>query len=476
MNADSDRRLRMDPVLHEFLGTIESGVAAKRRAWLQISHGQFEPSGIKCVLLLQEPLSPRLRSWNSRELAYRADVPKKEEIHMYGPIGYSASSYRAELDVRRIDIGCTSDSLPADADVSGWCLLNAGAALRSPRIIEKSFTGSIDVSTAHGAHLEWRQDVRTYQASLRAEYAEIVSAGKKILVQSYVPSLAFTQRTDGKLSMRDLMETLDRDLSDVLPILSLASRESVDWFETEVMVVKAMNDQHAYHRGFRRAVAEHREEISWPGPLLSFTNLRDGGLGTLVSAFQKSAIKEALRHAIAFEVESRSSTTIEARLFLAHAALEAVAWALCLSDPNWKEFGKSSWKRFAKGIKKSIKALAAELQLDPALSVAATKKIRELSRPPVKDVIESQVTRLNVKIDDVWPRDLGFSAGLAKAIKDRNDLVHEAKISNFDRALMNAARLQILAERLILKVLEWPDDHVWSGASDEVNSVNSPGR
>ena len=81
--------------------------------------------------------------------------------------------------------------------------------------------------------------------------------------------------------------------------------------------------------------------------------------------------------------------------------------------------------------------------------------------------------RLGLDIQEYWPEEVGFDAGLQSAMKQRNELLHAGKTGDWSEIDKNFLRLRYLSERLILRVLDWPDDDIAPLADDDVGYINA---
>lgn len=84
------------------------------------------------------------------------------------------------------------------------------------------------------------------------------------------------------------------------------------------------------------------------------------------------------------------------------------------------------------------------------------EKLPELRRASGDKRIIGACHTLGVKTDDLWRKD-GFEVGLKSAAKIRNRLFHAAG-GDIDDSYVNLIRVRTLVERLLLRVLEWPDE------------------
>jgi hypothetical protein len=87
------------------------------------------------------------------------------------------------------------------------------------------------------------------------------------------------------------------------------------------------------------------------------------------------------------------------------------------------------------------------------------RKINELNRPPIREIIDKVLTRYGTEYKDLYPENEE-----ATFFTTRNQLIHTAGEVNEELLLKDTYRVRSLAERIILRMLEWYD---LSGAPDE---------
>jgi len=126
----------------------------------------------------------------------------------------------------------------------------------------------------------------------------------------------------------------------------------------------------------------------------------------------------------------------------------------------------AKWKKIEKALRKALKELSADKGLLPFVN-SATAKLPELRGIATSKKIAFCCDKLKVKVDDLWKKD-GFKIGLKKALSLRNQLFHRAYFEDPFLLYSNRLRLQIVAERLLLKHLNWPDEKIWRWHDQEL--------
>lgn len=282
-----------------------------------------------------------------------------------------------------------------------------------------------------------------------------------------------TLKTDGTQSLKSIVQDAQNDLKDICLMLSLVSRQKVQWYEITARSYKSKDISNTLPTAKRRVGGLTSRYSEHEDPLIDQRDLVHGGFRDLLSRFQCCQHREMLRRAIAFEIASHEiGGGLESNYILCYSALEAIAGETLSADSSIHRYMPSQWKLLRRTLEKTIAEFAENQRLLSTLVDYTQKRLPGLARPAIADVILHLTQSLSIKVDDLWPDGVPFDQGLRAALRIRNLLVHRAIIVDANAMHDNLVRLQALTERFILKLLGWPENKVWVWSNQRLKRVN----
>lgn len=448
---------------------------------LRIEYEKYDPTHLTCMLAAHHLEPEDIISAGTSECHIIARNPVEHPIRIWGIHGWSTDRSEVVLNAFGVDIGCTDDLLPEGEDVSVTVRLSAGKVLRNMKTLIRSYDGTITHYEGtrtpkvdnEEREIKWEEQGVKTEARILYVYENTAIANNPALLQIACPSIGQWFKADGATSLKQIMDRTDEDARDIARLLALCSREHVGWYEIEVETVNFKDSPRLYPRAKRRGSLPNNRASSDRGdPLVDHRDLIDGGFKRLLDAYRSSKYREALKRAITFEVGSQNESGLETAYALCHMALEVLVNDLEERGSNAPTLDNGKWSKLQVELEGLVKTYGLQNAFDQSVLDTIIKRIPELTRVSLADAVKQQVDTWGVKVDDLWPSEIGFLAGLRQAIKLRNDLFHRASASDPDLLFENHARLKVLVERFILKVLGWPDEKIWVRHSQEVKWVN----
>lgn len=173
-----------------------------------------------------------------------------------------------------------------------------------------------------------------------------------------------------------------------------------------------------------------------------------------------------LIRAIDFLAESYTST-LENAFFLAFSAMETVI-NIAAGDAAEGAYTSSQWRTIRRALEATIAKAGGDLSLDMS---DLLEKLPELRRPAFKKRVRVACENYGPATMDLWPGQ-DFLEGIAEAAKIRNGLFHAAAYSNGAAIAETLIRVRSFSERLIAKLLKWPDEDLWVWRDQELKLVN----
>jgi hypothetical protein len=321
-----------------------------------------------------------------------------------------------------------------------------------------NYDGTIERMDEIGPTITWQDRGKSFKLFMRYEFERAIAAEDWGAVRVARPCIHTRFHVLQPMEHRQVLDEIETSIEDSLLILSFVSRQWVRSYET-TLETQAHGEGATSHRS---SVRRRIVPVTAPWDdffLIETKELIEGGFDTLVKSLRSSPLREALSRAIAFEVASRDVHSLESTMVLCHAALEAVIGGLDDRNPAIDHSVIES-KNVRDAIADAIKTVLAKFQVPDETSKSVLKKVPELERAPIADLVVHHTERLRVNTQDLWPDSIGFEQGLRAALKRRNALVHAATIEKPNEAYEDMMRLQILTERIILHALEWPAEKV----------------
>jgi hypothetical protein len=259
-------------------------------------------------------------------------------------------------------------------------------------------------------------------------------------------------------------EVLQREIEDICAAMSLCYRQEVTFYEFEYFPL-GQHQQILSATYRRRRMARARIKIE---ELIHATALADGGLQKLVSALRSTKSPDAVHRAISFLAGSYE-TDLEVAYFMAFSAMETVLGS-CGEQDDLVIVADDKWNRLERSLRETLAREGNAL----AMSVEhLLRRLPELKRPSLAQRMARICENFGAKSADLWP-DEGFADGFARAVATRNGLFHAAKDIANQSAHGDLVRIRTLTERLILKLLDWPEEKLWVWRDDWLGRVNCP--
>ncbi len=266
-------------------------------------------------------------------------------------------------------------------------------------------------------------------------------------------------------SLYDVNEGLKAEIEILCVTLSFCFRQRVQLAQIKYHDVQARAVDEAY---YRRKFPENPVRIDIEN-FINSEQLGNGGLQRLVTALNRCARSADLVRAINFLSASYGST-LETGFFMAFSAMETVI-DVALDSVGEGKLSDGQWDAIRRPVRRAIEVAAAAARVN---STDILAKLPELRRPAFKRQVERACAYFKVPTDDLWT-DKGFLDGIGDAAALRNGLFHAAQYSDGASLYLSLVRVRALAERLIARLLEWPDSGLCVWRDQNLRLANSSG-
>lgn len=263
-------------------------------------------------------------------------------------------------------------------------------------------------------------------------------------------------------TLYDVHEQLWEDLEAVRVALCLCYRQSVQIVH---LLFRDMDDRKRHNAYCRRKLTANKTKVK----VENFINARDlgnGGLQRLADAIRNAPGATDLSRAIGFLATSYENN-LETAFFMAFSAMETVI-NLALAGTPGLGYPEAQWKVIRRATRETLSKVAGDLNLDPA---GLIEKVPELNRPSFRRRVSLACAALQPTTVDLWPgRD--FFDGMTEMASIRNGLFHAAEYSDPNGLSDSLIRIRTFAERLVAKLLKWPDEALWVWRDEELRFLN----
>jgi len=465
MNRDTGYRL-------QFRGTLQIDERDLCPIVATVEFDRHDPTSLEVQLRLigtdneNQAASTYLRNFPYDDLSLKNEEDRTQSVQVLGINGYEIGGVSAIYVPDFVQIGISTDPLASDMSFHVKAELTPSGILVQPKINELFYTGDTRVSPIVQGKIEVSTGVGNLEVGQR--YAHFNSEQHGNAITHSVERLSITSDISipsaGDLSSTN--ELLVLEVQAICTVLSLCYRQPVQHYEIEYLCTLPTRRDPLKRIARRRLPAVNRTIKH--DELINYRNLINGGLQTLLRAFQNSERAEEISRVIDFLASSYKLVTLESSYFLAYSALDLVS---AIDDPtSLYLLSSAKWKKLEKALRQNLNMIAEEQQLIYILD-ELKGKLPELRRTSGDKRIVKACAALNVNTSDLWPNE-GFEAGLKTATGMRNDLFHSALAENRHELFRHLVRVRTLVERMLLKILDWPDDQIWVWYDQNLRFVN----
>ena len=467
MNTDTTKRF-------QFQGHLGSEKAKSPRIVSTIEYQLYDPSSLKIDLLFlgdkneQEAASSYLRNLRYNHVWLYSDDDQVPSVEVLGIHRTEEGGTHFSIGAVAVQVGLIKKPLAQDTTYYVMAELTPSGILRKPGSRELSYTGNITFKPIVEGEIKVSTIFGVLQAVERFDHYESEESGNRIIhtvQRAAITGEIKVPKGDDLFTVNDKFQT---DIEEICLLLSLCYRQPVDYYEIHYLPDPRNARECGLHDSLLRRKRRPSVKKTDEDDLINYRNLIGGGLDRLLKSFRGFNHKDQLSQAIKFLSSSYEASPLESSYFLCYSALESVIAACSDISPFLLKAGK--WKKVEKLLRAHLDQIATDQGFKEVLD-KMKQKLPELRRTPSDQWILETFRTLNVKTDDLWPRE-GFEAGIKMATKMRNDLFHSALCKDPQDLSDNLVCLRTLTERIILRALKWPDDQIWVWYDQNLRWIN----
>lgn len=467
MKKETARRL-------QFRGHLKTGNEITHQIVSTIEYELHDPTTLKVDLLPLGDENERMAAIRYlRRLPYNhlwlfSDEASGPSVEVRGIHRLSLDKSRASIGATAVQVGITAEPQARDTTWHLKAELTPSGILDVPGVQELSDTGDVIFEPLVKGAIEVSTGLGTLQVGSRYDHYESEEYGDKIIHTVQRASITGSIDIPKGEDLFSINNALREEVKNICTLLSLCYRQPVDYYEIKYSESRETTTEKERRKALLRRRLNSQEKKNREEELIDYENLIDGGLNRLLQAYNSSTHKEELSRAIRFLAASYKMNPLESSYFLAYSALDLLA-STGKAD-NIYLLGASKWKKVEKLLREYLDSLA-KAQGIAAVVDQIKGKLPELRRASGDHRITEACRALSVNTSDLWPGE-GFEDGLKLATRIRNELFHSALLESPQELSKHLVRVRILVERLLLKILEWPDEKIWIWYDENLKWLN----
>jgi hypothetical protein len=411
--------------------------------------------------------SSYLRNFLRRDrLLLKNEEVLSQSVEVCGIRGYEVAGLHASIVADLIQIGLSKElPITPNADFFMKAELTPSGILVQPKTKELFYTGDTRVSPIVAGKIEVPRKFGILEVAQRYAHYHSTEYGNDITHSVERLSITSTLSDNSGQDWFSINQTIEQEVRAICRLLSFCYRQPVHHYEIEYFRHASGNPR---KRIWRRRLSAPESTIKQQDELINYRNLINGGLERLLRNFENAQRADEIARVIDFLSSSYKMVTLESSYFLAYSALDLVA---SIHDPESQYLFKSGkWKKLEKVLRDYLDSIADSHSITGVVN-ELKQKLPELRRMSGDSRIIKACNALNINTSDLWPNE-GFEVGLKTATGMRNDLFHSALAEDTSELFKHLVRVRTLVDRLLLKILDWPDDQIWVWYDQNLKFVN----
>jgi hypothetical protein len=267
-------------------------------------------------------------------------------------------------------------------------------------------------------------------------------------------------------SLAAILSRVEEALADSLWLLSLLSRRRLDWYEARAEFVPLEESGGSVGTSHISAIARRDPWLGYGSMLGAATSLsnvliqpsalKEGLFQSLLSNYESSPHKDAIRQTIGLLLSTYEKGYFEAHLGAVYSALEGLVHRLGKESGIDFLLGSYRFKKLRKELERVIHVAVD----DRNVAEGIVRKLPELQRRAYVDLVLQLLEIHEVNLGDWWAPWADVGAQLKEIMGRRNVYIHQGSIDGPYLYQFDLYRLQTLVELWVLKLLGCPDSAI----------------
>lgn len=439
----------------EFIGTISSDALSVDQLQIAISYSLVNQGNVTGRIYGTKDIARKIEQFYE----YKSTELRLEGEH------FNQKIYSDSLILNRILLGSATPSSRTGgelhsviAEIELWNLKIENryeADDRTTRSISFLLNGPKQVWQVfqwriHGLQGEVENDIRNSEIDLEVEptvkilpryFYDHLDDEEKVDISTNVYSLAIeTKKSEDEFSEMDFLEYSRELVDDLTMLASFLTKHWVVWYGYY------FDRNYGYDFFIRNSRPTHDVKINHYDWTIRPENIREF-LKTGLKSFRQLRNKNIdLRMPINYYVSGHEGITIEEKFTKLFLSLEKIKDLFASQNDLIMNLPETKFKEIRKRL---IQTLRNELD-NPKELKKIKLKLMELNRPSLMYVLENLFSVYRITWKDIYPPHSKFTL-----LSTRNTLFHSASDMNIDELIKEFERLNVILDRLLLRMLGW---------------------
>lgn len=245
-----------------------------------------------------------------------------------------------------------------------------------------------------------------------------------------------------ELTTEEFLSSAKELTDDMILLISFISKRWITWFRYDLIINECLK---TYVRRTRQCSTK---KLDWDEGLVEPYKTREflkTGLTNLRKLREKGL---DLLMPITYYLSANEKTYLEEQFTTFFLSLERIKDMFAKEEKLEKNLPDKAFKRLHSSISDLVDSQVESSDVRDRVRT----KILELNRPSLRYVLESLFSKYCITWEDLYP-----AAGSFTLIKTRDELFHSSRKIDMDSLVKERDRLQVLLERILLRLLGWED-------------------
>jgi len=444
--------------------------------FINLKYYKYLPDQIECqVSSAQEEKLRFLKLFGAAKprLEIYGFLESKQKVHIENIHGYSLEGNIADLNIESFSLRYT-ERIPFD---SGYAFIEVSIpeapSIEVPICICLGYLGEIENKRKDEDAVCWENEFGEFAIADFYKYEKGRVGIGEAIYRIKVYQIRIKKKFDHSFFIEELIPEIERELEDILWLLSFINRRRIFWYEISIDIVPidSAKEMIWIPKFIKRRKIFLPKETKWKDCLIAQPDLAKGGLYRLLEEYKKSSMKAELRRAIIYTIASYERDTIEAQIQSIYLALEVLVNTLSENYNIHDIIPRVSFRALSKQLKETIlRFLSNEKIEDNNKKSQLIKNISRLNKIPFADRSYSLIKELKIEVLDFLKEPDELRPKLEEIQTRRNRLIHKGEVKEIDKLYEDLVILRAISERMILKLLNWPLDKTFASAFRSLHS------
>lgn len=251
-----------------------------------------------------------------------------------------------------------------------------------------------------------------------------------------------TKKSIKELSDANFVKSGEKIVEDILLLISFLSRSWVVWYRHTLVTKDVVR---IYTKESRKCSSREPQDLD---RLIQHGKTREF-LKLAVNSLQKLRVNGLdITTSIIYYLSVNEAKYLENKFSILFLSLERIKDIYSIKENLSRNISSSKFKK----IKSLLSKIITDKSSSSDVACKMKDKLPELNRPSLRNVLGSLFKRYSITWKDIYPSGNDFTL-----VKTRDVLFHSSTGINEDLLFKEYYRLRIIIDRLLLRILDWPD-------------------